>query len=118
MKVVILCGGLGSRLSEETKIIPKLMVKIGSRPIICHIIDIYKKYKIKDFILLTGYKSSIIKKFFNKGYKNVNVKILYTGKNTLTGGRLLRAKKLSCKRKKFSFDLWRRSFKYKHKKTN
>ena len=93
MKAVILCGGLGSRLAEETTVIPKPMVKIGSRPIICHIIDIYKKYGIKNFILLTGYKSSIISKFFLSGYKNLNIKIVYTGKKSSTGGRLLRAKK-------------------------
>ena len=51
MKVVILCGGLGSRLAEETKLIPKPMVKIGSQPIIDHIISIYKKHGFNDFIL-------------------------------------------------------------------
>ncbi|AEA80557.1 glucose-1-phosphate cytidylyltransferase [Candidatus Pelagibacter sp. IMCC9063] len=94
MKVVILCGGLGSRLSEETKNIPKPMVRVGSRPIVCHIINIYKKYGIKDFILLSGYKSNIIKSYFKKEYKdaNINVKVHYTGKLSQTGGRLLRVK--------------------------
>jgi len=90
MKVVILCGGLGSRLAEETKLIPKPMVKIGKKPIIDHIINIYKKYGFDDFILATGYKNKILKKYFaNK--KKINC--IYTGKNTLTGGRLLRLKK-------------------------
>ena len=71
MKVVILCGGLGSRLSEETKNIPKPMVRVGSRPIVCHIINIYKKYGIKDFILLSGYKSNIIKSYFKKEYSEL-----------------------------------------------
>jgi glucose-1-phosphate cytidylyltransferase len=93
LKAVILCGGYGSRLSEETVNIPKPMVKIGKKPIVCHIIDIFKKYGIEDFLLLTGYKSSIIKKYFQTGYKNLNIQTLYTGKNSQTGGRLLRAKK-------------------------
>ena len=63
-KAVILCGGLGSRLAEETKIIPKPMVKIGQKPIVCHIIDIYRSYGVKEFYLLTGYKSKIINDYF------------------------------------------------------
>ena len=55
-KVVILCGGLGSRLSEETKKIPKPMVRIGKLPILIHIMNIYKKHGFKDFILALGYK--------------------------------------------------------------
>ena len=90
MKVIILCGGLGSRLAEETKLIPKPMVKIGKIPIIQHIINIYKKNGFHDFILATGYKSEIIKKYF-KNKKNVSC--IFTGKNTATGGRLLRLKK-------------------------
>ena len=89
MKIVILCGGLGSRLAEVTKLIPKPMVKIGNKPIIDHIINIYKKHGFNDFILATGYKNKILEKYFlNK--KNINC--IYTGKNTLTGGRLLRLK--------------------------
>ena len=90
MKVVILCGGLGSRLAEETKLIPKPMVKIGSKPIIDHIINIYKKHGFNDFILATGYKNKILEKYFSNR-KNINC--IYTGKNTLTGGRLLRLKR-------------------------
>lgn len=90
MKVVILCGGLGSRLAEETKLIPKPMVKIGSKPIIDHIINIYKKNGFNDFILATGYKNKILEKYFSN---RKNIDCIYTGKNTLTGGRLLRLKK-------------------------
>ena len=90
MKVVILCGGLGSRLAEETKLIPKPMVKIGNKPIVCHIMDIYKFYGFTDFILATGYKNKIIENFFKK--KN-NVKCIFTGKNSMTGGRILKLKK-------------------------
>jgi len=90
---VILCGGLGTRLAEETKIIPKPMVKIGKKPILCHIIDYYKFFGVKNFYLLTGYKSKIISDYFSKGYKKLNIKTIYTGKNSQTGGRLLRAQK-------------------------
>ena len=66
MKTVILCGGLGTRLSEETKVIPKPMVKIGNQPILCHILDIYLRHGFKDCIWATGYKSHVIEKFFKK----------------------------------------------------
>ena len=98
MKVVILCGGLGSRLAEETKLIPKPMVKIGNKPILCHIMDIYKFYGFKDFILATGYKNKIIENFFKK--KN-NVKCIFTGKNSMTGGRILKLKKYFKKNENF-----------------
>ena len=98
MKIVILCGGLGSRLAEETKLIPKPMVKIGKKPIIDHVINIYKKYGFNDFILATGYKNNILQKYF---LKKKNIKCIYTGKNTLTGGRLLRLKNYFKKMKIF-----------------
>ena len=63
MKVIILCGGLGSRLSEETKLIPKPMVKIGGIPILKHIMKIYSFYGFNDFIVATGYKSKILEKY-------------------------------------------------------
>jgi glucose-1-phosphate cytidylyltransferase len=94
MKIVILCGGLGSRLSEETKIKPKPMVKIYDKPILIHIMYFYYKYGFNQFILATGYKSSYIKNYFNKKKFPFKIKIIYTGKNTMTGGRLLRLKKL------------------------
>ena len=90
MKVIILCGGIGSRLAEDTKLIPKPMVKIGNLPILSHIIKIYKHYGFNEFILATGYKSSIIENYFKS---KKNIKCVYTGKNTLTGGRLLKLKK-------------------------
>jgi glucose-1-phosphate cytidylyltransferase len=88
MKIVILCGGLGSRLSEETKLIPKPMVKIDSLPIIRHIINYYKSFGFNEFILATGYKKNILENYFKKEKKNI--KCIFTGKNTLTGGRLKR----------------------------
>ena len=94
MKVVILCGGRGTRLAEETKIIPKPLVKVGNKPILLHIINYYKKFGIKNFIIATGYKGILIKKYFEKKqFKKLNIQIIDTGLNTLTGGRLLRLKK-------------------------
>ena len=66
MKVVILCGGLGSRLAEETKLIPKPMVKIGKVPIVQHIINFYESYGFQDFILATGYKKEFLERYFKK----------------------------------------------------
>tara|TARA_A100001015_G_scaffold47621_1_gene52617 strand:- start:996 stop:1730 length:735 start_codon:yes stop_codon:yes gene_type:complete len=105
MKVVILAGGLGTRLSEYTKTIPKPMVKIGPYPIIIHIIKHYIKYGFNDFILATGYKSYVFKKYFKNFKKSglefktvvmkkkCKINIVDTGKKTLTGGRLKRVKK-------------------------
>ena len=91
MKTVILCGGYGTRLSEETTIKPKPMVKIGNKPILEHIMSIYEYYGYNQFILALGYKSKYIKKYYkNKSKKNIN--LIYTGKDTKTGGRLLRLK--------------------------
>lgn len=64
MKTVILAGGLGSRLSEETSLIPKTMVNIGGKPILWHILKIYSNYGINDFIICCGYKGFIIKEYF------------------------------------------------------
>ena len=66
MKTVILCGGYGTRLAEETKIKPKPMVKIGKEPILEHILNIYRGYKFKDFVLALGYKSEYIKDYYKK----------------------------------------------------
>ena len=68
MKVVILAGGLGTRLSEYTKTIPKPMVKVGKEPMIYHIMKLYAKYGFKDFCIALGYKGEVIKKFFNKNF--------------------------------------------------
>ena len=100
MKIVILCGGYGTRLSEETIIKPKPMVKIGNKPILEHIMNIYKYYGYNQFILALGYKSEYIKKYF-KNKKNKNINLVYTGKDTKTGGRLLRLKKYLKNEKKF-----------------
>ena len=114
MKVVILSGGFGTRISEYTAVIPKPMIKIGGKPIIEHIMEIYSKYGHKDFYLALGYKSEIIKEYFynyeilnsdfkislnngeitpyNETKKNWNINLINTGINTMTGGRLKRLK--------------------------
>lgn len=94
MKVVILAGGKGTRLSEYTTKIPKPMVKIKKKPIILHIMNHYSKYGFKDFIIAAGFKSNLLKKFFKKKYSNWNVKVVDTGLNTLTGGRIRRLKNI------------------------
>jgi glucose-1-phosphate cytidylyltransferase len=114
MKVVILAGGLGTRLSEETEQKPKPMVEIGGRPILWHIMKVYSHFGFNDFIILTGYKGHIIKDFFLNYYTRYSditidmqkndvqihehraepwtVTMLYTGEDTMTGSRLLKAK--------------------------
>ena len=90
MKTIILCGGKGTRLSEETKLVPKPLVKIGKKPIIYHIIKIYMKYGLRDFILALGYKGKIIKEYFRSNpIKGANIKCINTKLNTMTGGRIL-----------------------------
>jgi len=113
MKVVILAGGLGTRLSEETKSIPKPMIEIGGKPILWHIMKLYSYYGFNDFVILTGYKSHIIKEYFVNYYQRYSditvdmqnnsveihkmqtepwkVTILYTGQDTMTGGRIKKA---------------------------
>lgn len=113
MKVIILAGGLGTRLSEETRIVPKPMVEIGGKPILWHIMKIYSHYGFNDFVILTGYKSHVIKEFFVNYYQRYSditvdmaantvevhrnatepwkVTMLYTGEDTMTGGRIKRA---------------------------
>ena len=93
MKVVILAGGFGTRLSEYTKTIPKPMVNVAGKPILLHIMSHYAKYGFKDFYIALGYKSQVIKKYFNKKFYDWNVNLIETGKATMTGGRLKRLKK-------------------------
>lgn len=112
MKAVILAGGFGTRLAEETSIRPKPMVEIGGMPILWHIMKTYDFYGIKDFVICCGYKQDFIKQYFRnylsvtsdvtinmqtgqtKVHKNVaepwNVTLVDTGLNTMTGGRLKR----------------------------
>ncbi len=102
MKVVILCGGKGTRLGFETKIIPKPMALLDKDPIILHIINYYKKFGYTEFILAIGYKGDVIREYFKKKkIQSINVKCIETGKDTLTGSRLLKLKKHLSKEKNF-----------------
>ena len=93
MKVIILAGGYGTRLSEYTKTIPKPLVQINGKPLLGYIIEHYVKYGFKDFIIAIGYKGNLIKKYFKKNYRNLNINVIDTGLKTMTGGRLKRLKK-------------------------
>lgn len=112
MKVVILAGGLGSRISEETHLKPKPMIEIGGKPILWHIMKIYSHYGINDFLICCGYKGYIIKEYFANYFLHTSdvtfdmahnrmvvheqyaepwkVTLVDTGDNTMTGGRLKR----------------------------
>lgn len=94
MKAVILAGGLGSRISEESKLKPKPMVEIGGKPMIWHIMKIYSFYGINDFIICCGYKGEKIKEYFTENDENWNVSCVDTGLETMTGGRLKRVENL------------------------
>ena len=93
MKVVILAGGFGTRLSEYTHTIPKPMINVGGQPILLHIMKLYAKHGFKNFYIALGYKGEVIKKFFNKKFYDWNINLIETGKDTMTGGRLKRLKK-------------------------
>ena len=104
MKCIILAGGKGSRLSELTKSIPKPMVKISDKPIIFHIMNHYRKYGIKEFIIAAGYKKNIIENYFKKRkFFDWKIKIVDTGLKTMTGGRLKRLEKYIDKDEDFLF---------------
>ena len=95
MKVVILAGGLGTRISEYTKTIPKPMIRIKNKPIIHHIMDHYASYGHNEFYIALGYKGNIIKKYFkNKNLSKWKINLIETGKNTMTGGRLKKMEKI------------------------
>tara|TARA_A100001015_G_scaffold77126_1_gene85667 strand:- start:1991 stop:2689 length:699 start_codon:yes stop_codon:yes gene_type:complete len=93
MKVVILAGGFGTRLSEYTDTIPKPMVPIGGKPIIEHIMNIYSDYGHKEFYIALGYKGEVIKNYFKDFKSNWKINFIDTGSDTLTGGRLKRIEK-------------------------
>jgi glucose-1-phosphate cytidylyltransferase len=112
MKAVILAGGLGSRISEETSIRPKPMIEIGGRPLLWHILKTYSHYGINDFVICCGYKGYVIKEYFSNYFLHMsdvtfnmksnhmevhqgnaepwNVTLIDTGENTMTGGRVKR----------------------------
>ena len=101
MNVVILAGGLGTRISEYTRTIPKPMIKIKGRPIIYHIMKHYSNYGFKKFYIALGYKGEIIKKYFKKNSFGWKINLIDTGKKTMTGGRLKRLNSFLKKEKFF-----------------
>ncbi len=93
MKLIILAGGYGTRLSEETRLKPKPLVKIGDKPIIWHLMKIYSYYGINDFIVCLGYKGNLLRNELNKVKEKWNISYVNTGLKTMTGGRIRRVKK-------------------------
>ncbi len=118
MKVVILAGGRGTRLAEETSLRPKPMVEIGGQPILWHIMNMYASHGFCDFVVACGYKSEMIKQYFHSFYIHANdyivdlkngslellnpprldwrIAVIDTGLDTMTGGRVLRLKQWLC----------------------
>ena len=95
MQVVILAGGFGTRLSEETDLIPKPMVRIGEIPILEHIMNFYSGYGHKEFIVALGYKAEIAREYFeNNTFPDWRVELIDTGLETSTGGRIKKLKNL------------------------
>jgi glucose-1-phosphate cytidylyltransferase len=125
MKAVILAGGLGTRLSEETALRPKPMVEIGGKPILWHIMKMYASHGVNDFIICCGYKGYVIKEYFQNYFLHMSdvtfnmrenrmevhhkraepwsVTLIDTGDESMTGGRLLRVAKFVEKEENFFF---------------
>lgn len=125
MKAVILAGGLGTRISEETHLKPKPMIEVGGRPILWHIMKIYSSYGVNDFIVCCGYKGYLIKEYFANYFLHMSditfdmtnnqmevhykkaepwrVTLVDTGENTLTGGRLKRVAEYISNEEAFCF---------------
>lgn len=103
MKAVILAGGFGTRLGEETHSKPKPMVEIGEKPILWHIMKIYLAHGIKDFIICCGHKGNFIKEYFQNDTEKWNINLVDTGENTNTGGRLKRVKEYLKDEENFCF---------------
>jgi len=125
MKAVILAGGLGTRLSEETDLKPKPMVEIGGKPILWHIMKIYSAHSVQDFVICCGYKGYMIKEYFANYFLHQSdvtfcmksnsmqvhqnnaepwtVTLVDTGENTMTGGRLKRVREYVKEEEAFCF---------------
>jgi len=93
MKVILLAGGFGTRLSEYTENIPKPMIEIGGKPMLWHIMSLYARYNYKDFYIALGHKGEVIKKYFSEKKNKWTINLIDTGQKTMTGGRVRRLKK-------------------------
>jgi glucose-1-phosphate cytidylyltransferase len=93
IKVVILAGGKGTRISQYTQNIPKPMIRVGNIPMLTHIMRLFKFYGFNNFIIAGGYKIDVIKRYYHNSKEFENLKIVFTGRNELTGGRVLKLKK-------------------------
>jgi len=93
MKVIILAGGFGTRLSEYTNTIPKPMIQVGNKPILHHIMQFYANFGHTDFYVALGYKGEVIKKYFSNIDNDWNINLIDTGANSMTGGRVKRLQK-------------------------
>ena len=93
MKVIILAGGFGTRLSEYTNTIPKPMIHVGNKPILHHIMQFYANFGHTDFYVALGYKGEVIKKYFSNIDSDWNTNLIDTGTNSMTGGRVKRLQK-------------------------
>jgi glucose-1-phosphate cytidylyltransferase len=115
MKIIILAGGKGTRISDYTRTIPKPMIRINKKPMLLHIIEHYTKFGFKDFYVALGHKKNVITNYFknfkkiNKSFKykiknkNISITLSDTGQNTLTGGRIKRMRKFIDKTEDFMF---------------
>lgn len=93
IKVIILCGGMGTRLKEETEFKPKPMVKIGEKPLLWHIMKIYSCHGFNNFVIALGYKGEMIREYFSKNNEDkFNITMVDTGQESLTGERVRRLK--------------------------
>jgi glucose-1-phosphate cytidylyltransferase len=125
MKAVILCGGLGTRISEETHVKPKPMIEVGGRPILWHILKIYSAHDVNDFVICCGYKGYVVKEYFSNYFLHMSdvtfdlsrncmhvhhkhaepwkVTLVDTGEHTMTGGRLRRVREYLLGEEAFCF---------------
>ena len=94
MKVIILAGGFGTRLSEYTNTIPKPMIQVGDKPILHHIMQFYANFGHTDFYVALGYKGEVIKKYFSNIDSDWKINLIDTGANSMTGGRVKRLQKI------------------------
>ena len=138
MRAVILAGGLGTRLSEETATRPKPMVEIGGRPILWHILKMYSHHGINDFVICCGYRGYVIKEYFANYFLHMSdvtfdmrsnrlevlqkraepwtVTLVDTGDHSMTGGRLRRVAEYVRNEEAFLLHLRRRGKRYRHRR--